>query len=125
MSKPEYWLRLKPWSVEALLVAVAALAAAVTMRVGLGELGVPLYLTTFVPAILATSLLAGVPAGVFTAISAVIIEWWAFMPPAFEFSPLTRGEVHTFTLFLLSTALLVWFGHLCRTAIRMRQRKTA
>jgi K+-sensing histidine kinase KdpD len=104
---------------------MAALAAAIAMRAVLAEFGMELYFTTFLPAILATALLAGVPAGAFTAVSAVIIVWWAFMPPAFEFSPLTRGELHTFTLFLLSTALLIWFGHLCRTAARMRKEKTA
>jgi K+-sensing histidine kinase KdpD len=105
------------------LVAVAALAAAVAMRAILAELGMPLYFTTFLPAILATALLVGVPAAAFTSVSAVIIVWWAFMPPVFEFSPLTRGEIHTFTLFLLSTALLIWFGHLCRTAARMRKER--
>ncbi len=125
VAKPEYWLRLKPWSLEALLVAVAALAAAVAMRAVLAEFGMALYFTTFLPAILATALLAGVPAGVFTAVSAAVIVWWAFIPPAFEFGPLTLGELHSFTLFLLSTALLIWFGHLCRTALRMRKEKTA
>ena len=125
VAKPEYWLRLKPWSLEALLVAVAALAAAVAMRAVLAEFGMELYFTTFLPAILATALLAGVPAGVFTAVSAAVIVWWAFIPPAFEFGPLTLGELHSFTLFLLSTALLIWFGHLCRTAVRMRREKTA
>lgn len=125
MAKPEYWLRVKPWSLEALLVAVAALAAAIGMRVALAEFGMPLYFATFLPAILATSLLAGIPAAVFSAVSAVIIVWWAFMPPVFEFSPLTRSELHTFTLFVLSMSLLIWFGHLCRTGLRMRRKRTA
>ena len=125
MAKPEYWLRLRPWSLAALMVAVAALVAAIAMRVILAEFGMPLYFTTFFPAILATALLAGVPAAAFTTVSAVIIVWWAFIPPAFEFGPLTLGEMHTVTLFVLSTALLIWFGHLCRTAIRMRKEKTA
>jgi hypothetical protein len=107
------------------MVAVAALAAAIAMRVILAEFGMPLYFTTFFPAILATALLAGVPAAAFTTVSAVIIVWWAFIPPAFEFGPLTLGEMHAVTLFVLSTALLIWFGHLCRTAIRMRKEKTA
>ena len=125
MAKPEYWLRLRPWSLEALLVAVAAIAAAVAMRVVLAEFGIPLYFTTFLPAILATALLAGVPAAAFSAVSAVIIVWWAFIPPAFEFGPLTLSEMHAITLFLLSTAMLIWFGQLCRTALRMRKEKAA
>ena len=125
MVKPEYWLRLRPWSLAALLVAVAALAAAIALRVVLAELGLPLYFATFLPAILITALLAGVPAAAFTSVCAVIIVWWAFIPPVFEFSVLTRAELHTITLFLLSTALLIWFGHLFRTGLRMRKEKAA
>ena len=123
MAKPEYWLRLRPWSLAALLIAVAALAAAVVMRAMLAEFGMPLYFATFLPAILATALLAGVPAAAFTTVSAVVIVWWAFIPPVFEFTPLTRTELHALTLFLLSTAMLIWFGQLCRTALRMRKEK--
>ena len=61
VAKPEYWLRLKPWSLAAWLVAVAALAAAIGLRVVFAELGMSLYFATFLPAILLTALLAGVP----------------------------------------------------------------
>jgi K+-sensing histidine kinase KdpD len=125
VAKPEYWLRLRPWSLAALLVALAALSGAIAMRAVLAEFGMPLHFATFLPAILFTALLAGVPAAAFIAISAVVIVWWAFIPPVFEFSPLTRAELHAITLFLLSTALLVWFGHLCRTGLRMRKEVTA
>ena len=125
MARPEYWLRLRPWSWAALLVALAALAAAIAMRMVLAEFGISLYFATFLPAILITALLAGVPAAAFTSVSAVVIVWWAFIPPVFEFSPLTRGELHAITLFLLSTALLTWFGHLFRTGLRIRKEKTA
>jgi hypothetical protein len=85
----------------------------------------PLYFTTFLPAILAASLLAGVPAGLLTAFSSIIIVWWAFMPPAFEFSPLTRSEINSIGFFALSMAMLIWFAHLCRVAARMRKGKAA
>ena len=123
MAKPEYWLRLRPWSLAALLIAVAALVVAVAMRAMLAEFGVSLYFATFIPAILLTALLAGVPAAAFSTVSSVVIVWWAFIPPAFEFSALTRAELHAMTLFVLSTALLIWFGQLCRTALRMRKEK--
>jgi K+-sensing histidine kinase KdpD len=125
VAKPEYWLRLRPWSWAALLVALAALAAAIAMRMVLAEFGISLYFATFLPAILITALLAGVPAAAFTSVSAVVIVWWAFIPPAFEFAPLTRGELHAITLFVLSTALLTWFGHLFRTGLRIRKEETA
>jgi K+-sensing histidine kinase KdpD len=125
VAKPEYWLRLRPWSLAALLVALGALAAAIAIRVVLAELGMSLYFATFLPAILFTALLAGVPAAAFASVCSVVIVWWAFIPPVFEFSVLTRAELHAVTLFLLSTALLIWFGHLFRTGLRMRRQKTA
>jgi len=125
VAKPEYWLRLRPWSLAALLVALGALAAAIAIRVVLAELGMSLYFATFLPAILFTALLAGVPAAAFASVSSVVIVWWAFIPPVFEFSVLTRAELHAVTLFLLSTALLIWFGHLFRTGLRMRRQRTA
>jgi K+-sensing histidine kinase KdpD len=107
----------------ALLVALAALGAAIALRVVLAELGMSVYFATFLPAILVTALLAGVPAAAFSTVSSVVIVWWAFIPPVFEFSALTRAELHALTLFVLSTALLIWFGHLFRIALRMRKEK--
>lgn len=125
MAKPEYWLRLRPWSLAALSVGVVALGAAIALRVLLAELGMSLYFGTFLPAILVTALLAGVPAAVFTTVSSVFIVWWAFLPPVFEFTMPTRAELHAITLFVLSTVLLTWFGQLCRTGLRMRKEKAA
>ena len=116
----DYWLRLNPWSVPALLIALTGVGVAVTLRVVLASFGVPLYFSTFLPAILATSLLAGAPAGSFSAVLAVVIVWWAFMPPAFEFSPLDRADIDGFVFFLLSMAMVIWFSHLCRAVARMR-----
>ena len=119
MARPEYWLRLNPWSLPALLVALIGLALAIALRTVLASLGLPLYFGTFFPIILATSLIAGVPAGVFTALSAVVIVWWAFMPPVFEFGPLGHDDIDRFELFLLSVSVVIWFSHLCRMIARM------
>jgi hypothetical protein len=120
-----YWLRLNPWSPQALLVALAGLAVAVALRAVLAEVGLPLYFSTFFPVILAISLIAGVPAGVFTALSAIFIVWWAFMPPVFEFSPLGHDDIDRFQLFLLAVSVLIWFSHICRVIVRMRERRPA
>lgn len=125
MARPEYWLRLNPWSLPALVVALAGLALAVALRWALASFGLPLYFGTFFPIILATSLIAGVPAGIFTALSSVVIVWWAFMPPVFEFSPLGRDDIDRFQLFLLAVSVVIWFSHLCRMIARMRARQTA
>jgi Domain of unknown function (DUF4118) len=121
----EYWLRVNPWSPQALLVALLGLAVAVAMRIALAHFGLPLYFSTFFPVILLTSLIAGAPAGAFTALSAVGIVWWAFMPPVFEFSPLGHDDIDRFQLFLFAVSVLIWFSHLCRTILRMRERRPA
>ena len=124
VARPEYWLRLNPWSLPALLVALVGLALAVALRMVLASFGLPLYFGTFFPVILATSLIAGVPAGVFTALSAVVIVWWAFMSPVFEFAPLDRDDVDRFQLFLLGISVVIWFSHLCRMVARMRTQRS-
>jgi len=120
VARPDYWLRLNPWSLRALLVAVVGLLVAVAMRMVLASLGMPLYFCTFFPIILATSLIAGAPAGAFTALSAVVIVWWGFIPPVFQFSPLDKDDIDRFQLFLLAVSVLIWFSHLCRVVARMR-----
>jgi hypothetical protein len=121
----EYWLRLNPWSPQALLIALAGLAVAVALRMILAEFGLPLYFSTFIPVIVTISLIAGVPAGVFTAIATIVIVWWAFLPPVFEFSPLNHDDIDRFQLFLLAVSVLIWFSHLCRMILRMRRQRPA
>jgi K+-sensing histidine kinase KdpD len=113
-------LRLNPWSPQALLVALLGIVLAVAIRTALASFGVDLYFAPFFPAILLASLIAGVPAGIFTALSAVVVVWWAFIPPAFEFAPLDPADVDRFRLFLLAVSVLIWFSDLCRTIARIR-----
>ena len=116
----EYWLRLNPWSPQALLIALIGVVMAVAIRAVLVSFGMELDFAPFVPAILLASLIAGVPAGIFTALSAVVIVWWAYIPPAYEFGPLEAGDIDRIQLFLLAVSVLIWFSHLCRTIARMR-----
>jgi hypothetical protein len=122
LLRSEYWLRLSPWSPQALLVALVGVAMAVAIRAMLASFGIELDFAPFVPAILFASLIAGVPAGGFTALSAVIIVWWAYIPPAFEFAPLQASDIDRIQLFLLAASVLIWFSHLCRVIARMRAR---
>jgi K+-sensing histidine kinase KdpD len=115
-------LKLKPWSPAAFMVVLSALGAAIGLRVLLDCMGATVYFATFLPAVLLASLLAGVPAGACAALLAVPIVWWGFMPPVFEFSPLTMADYSSFTEFLLGSALLIWFAQLCReAAVAMRR----
>jgi hypothetical protein len=120
--EPDYIFRLRPWSLPAFLVALLAVGSATATRMFLASLGLDFYFATFFPAILAAGLIAGTPAGAFTAVLAIPIVWWAFMPPVFEFNPLGPADYDQFALYLLSSSLLVWLAHLYREALATRRR---
>ena len=116
-NKPDYLFRVKPWSLSAFALALLALLIATTTQAILASFGTTLYFATFFPAILAASLLAGAPAGILTAALTIPIVWWAFMPPSFEFNPLTPADCNSVVLFLLSSSLVIWISHLYREAL--------
>jgi len=113
----DYLLRLRPWSLPAFGAALIAVLFAATMQEILLSFGTTLYFVAFVPAILVVSLLGGAPAGTFATLLTIPIVWWAFMPPYFEFNPLTVADYNSFFLFLLSSALAIWLSKLYREAL--------
>jgi len=118
----EYILRVRPWSPQAFLVATATLLLAASIQEALVVFGMPLYFAAFFPAILLASFVAGAPAGIFAMAATVPLVWWAFMPPHFEFNPLTAADYDSFAMFLLVSALVICFSHLYREA-RVLMRK--
>ncbi|HEY3792527.1 MAG TPA: DUF4118 domain-containing protein [Bradyrhizobium sp.] len=116
-NNADYLFRLKPWSLSTFALALLALLLATTMQAILTSFGSTLQFATFFPAILVASLLAGAPAGIFTAALTIPIVWWGFMPPHFEFNPLTPADCNNFVLFLLSNSLVIWITHLYREAL--------
>jgi K+-sensing histidine kinase KdpD len=113
----DYIFRLRPWSLSTFLAALLALAFATTMQEVFASFGATLYFAGFFPAILIASLIGGAPAGIFATLLTIPIVWWAFMPPFFEFNPLTAADYDSFTTFLLSSSLVVSFSQLCREAL--------
>jgi K+-sensing histidine kinase KdpD len=114
----DYILRLRPWSVSAFTVALLAVVLAAFLQ-GLlaSSLGSTLHFVTFYPAILVASLFSGIPAGAFAATLTIPIVWWVFMPPYFEFNPLTVADYNSYFLFLFSRALAIWLSKLYREAL--------
>jgi H+/Cl- antiporter ClcA len=112
-------LRVRPWSPSAFLAAVLAIVLAATIQEMFAVFGAKLYFAAFFPAILLASLLAGAPAGIFATLLAIPIVWWAFMPPYFEFQPLTSDDYHRFAMFVLGSALVISFANLYREALRL------
>lgn len=116
-ARAKYILRLRPWSPQAFLAATAMLALAAGIQEMFVVLGMPLYFAAFVPAILLASLFAGAPAGIFAMVLTVPLVWWAFIPPYFEFEPLTSAEYDRIGMFVLGSSLMISFANLCREAL--------
>jgi K+-sensing histidine kinase KdpD len=118
--RTDYLLRLRPWSLAAFGATFIAVVFAATMQeVFTLSFGAKLYFLAFVPAIMAASLSAGAPAGAFAALLTIPIVWWAFMPPHFEFNPLTAADYDGFAVFLLASSLMICFSHLYREALAL------
>lgn len=111
--------RVRPWSPLAFLAAVAAIALAASIQEIFAILGAKLYFASFFPAILVVSLLVGAPAGIFATLLSIPVVWWAFMPPYFEFEPLTVENYHRVTMFVLGSALAISFANLYREALAL------
>ncbi len=115
--------RIRPYSFSALLLAIACLAAATLLRLGFGWLGVSLPFGTFYPAVLIASLLAGAPAGIGVMVGAILVAWWAFIPPYYEFTSLNPTLIANFTLFIFSSGCIVALATFHRDVFqRLRER---
>jgi K+-sensing histidine kinase KdpD len=121
-NRSDYLPRLQPWSLSAFGAAAAAVLFAATMQEIIASFGTTPYFAGFIPAILVVSLLRGAPAGTFAALLAIPTVWWTFMPPHFEFNPLTAADYDSLATFVLVSSLVICFSHLCREA-RVLMRK--
>ena len=94
------------WFGAIVFAAVCVFAAAVA-RVLLGLAGSTLPFATFFPGVLAAALFGGRVAGLISIPMSVIVVWWAFIDPAYEFSKITPVQAANFILFALSSLLVV------------------
>jgi hypothetical protein len=101
------------------LVVVAASAALQGVCVALGA---KLYFAAFLPSLFVLGIVAGAPAAGFAAVLTIPLVWWAFMPPFFEVSPLTRADADSINLFFLLAVLLIGLADLCRKTMTINSR---
>jgi two-component sensor histidine kinase len=115
--------RIQPWSWTALIVVVLCLAVATLLRVVLAGLGLDALFPSYYPAVLFAALLAGTPAGMSVIVGAILVVWWAFIPPSYQFNPLSAAQTANLVLFAVSSGCLVVMSHLYREVLfRLRQR---
>ncbi len=111
------FLRLRPWSAGAFLLGLFVLIASTSLQALFVAFGAKPYFAAFFPAVFAAGFLAGTPAAVFVALFAVPLVWWIFMPPVFEFNPLTLAHIDAINLFFLLSVLLIFLADVCRQTV--------
>lgn len=131
--KPDYLDRLAAFSgrIPALSpaafgIALASLGVATALRFVAGWSFSDLRFVTYLPAILATGLVAGVPAAIFVMIASILIVVWAFIPPYFAFKWLDYTELTTVVWTVFASLCTISFAHGCRLVLmRMRAREAS
>ncbi len=110
--------RIKPLSAAALGVGVTWLGIATALQFAVGWSESDLRYAIFLPAILATSLLAGVPAAIGVMIASLVTVAWAFTPPYFAFKSMSSPELATVFWSLFSGLCVILFAQGCRTVLK-------
>jgi len=114
--------RIRPYSAAAFGIAVTSVAVATLLRFAGGWAHTDLRFAIYLPAILATGMLAGAPAAIGAAIASILIIFWAFMPPYFEFKwPSEIGQMNIL-LNAIPYFITVYFAHLCRVILQRLRR---
>ena len=108
----------KPLSAAALGVGVTCLGIATALRFAVGWSESDLRYAIFLPAILATGLLAGAPAAIGVMIASLVTVAWAFMLPYFAFKSLSSPELATVFWSLFSSLCVILFAQGCRTVLK-------
>ncbi len=100
---------LRPGSGAAYGFAAICVVIAAAVRLGLGRLDANLIpFATFYPAILLATLHGGAAAGVFSVVLSTVLGWWLFVPPAFQFVPITARDVINVSIFVCVGGIIVW-----------------
>jgi two-component sensor histidine kinase len=114
--------RIRPYSAAAFGIAVASLAIATLLRFVGGWASSDLRFAIYLPAILATGLLAGVSAALSVAVASILIITWAFMPPYFEWKWPSETEQINIFFNAVPYLITVYFAYLCRVVLQRLRR---
>jgi two-component sensor histidine kinase len=94
-----------------IILCIICVVIATAARIALGALfGPTLPFATYFPAVLIAALFGGVTIGLLSIPLSVVAVWWAIDAPVYEFSPITPVELANFSLFSLSSLVVVWLA---------------
>jgi K+-sensing histidine kinase KdpD len=108
------------WAPDCLLALVCGAVATVAEFAFSSLIGPSVPFAAYFPAVVAAALLGGAFAGTLTILISVVVVWWAFIPPYYEFSTLNRLQSANVALFALSAFATVWIAYRYRQAARER-----
>lgn len=109
--------RVRPWSWQAFLLGFVVVAVSAAIQGACVALGAKLYFAAFLPSLFVLGVVAGAPAALFAALLTIPVVWWAFIPPFFEFTPLSSANADSINLFCLLAVLLIGLADLCRASM--------
>ncbi len=109
-TKPVTWQqRLSPGSAGTYAFATFLVIVASLIRWGLGFLVEDTFVfAAYYPAVLFATYVGGARIGIFAAVLASAIGWWAFLPSRYTFFPITSGQETRVLGFLVASALIIW-----------------
>ncbi len=114
--------RIRPYSVAAFSIAIASVTIATLLRVVGGWASSDLRFAIYLPAILASGLLADVPAALGVGLASIVIIAWAFLPPYFEFKWLSENDLINIFFNVVPYLITVFFAYLCRAVLQRLRR---
>jgi two-component sensor histidine kinase len=118
--------RIRPYSNEAVTVAVICVGAATALRLLGSWTNSDFLFATYFPSILAAGLLAGTPAAAGVMVASAFIVRLFFVPSYLRYASHNYGEYSDFLLYLISAALTISFAHYCRVVLnRLHKRNLA
>jgi two-component sensor histidine kinase len=118
--------RIPALSLAAFSIGLASFGLATAVRFAAGWSFSDLRYVTYLPAILATGLLAGVPAAIAVMVASILIVAWAFIPPYFAFKALDYTESMTVVWTVFASLCTIFFASGCRLVLqRLRAREAS
>jgi hypothetical protein len=73
---------------------------------------------TYFPAVLAATLIGGRTAGAVATLLSAVVSWYAFIPPRFVWTVITRPEAVSLILFVFASSTIIWIADQYRRVLR-------